>query len=711
MKHRTTVFVSFALILCILVSSLPPVLAAGRPGNQSQSYVAQVGNNKYSTLEEALVAAKSGETVTLLQNVTLTQGQALTVPAGVKLSISGRTLLLPCQGATSVNTSNNSCTAPNGAVGAITPAGEQVYSSLTVETGATVTVSNNGKLVVGGTFSGNSDTHITGGTYGSHSNIYLNGTLNVESSGIVNTYGYILGSGTLEIKSGGILYEPLVITDYRGGTYTAVSYGEHTPMFNSYGLVNVQAKMIVNSGAFLKGYCNVYVSALKDYRPKNPYLSCETTLINSSEALLNLSSGSITLTYETEPTYQSLGRTTIDINGSVDLGGITFISSYNTYNQYLPIPCNFKINVAANSSLKISKKAAILPDGEVVVQPSGSLTVSGSLLVLDGMASKTYRPDACFSQRGLLRVDGTMTIQSNAVFAGIVETTGSGTVVVEKDADLAGSYVDGLLKGQSHTIQYSGIERTATASSTTQIDYPLTARLLDAFRNELVEMTSNTTYYGYSDQAYAAPGFSYKAYAGTADSPTFTDKTSNVTAEMTGAWVDTPNYATVQFYANGGKGVMDNQPIHLGQTETLSENVFTREGYLFTGWSTTPNGNASYTTNIKINNTSANRHSVISLYAVWEEDYIPLNVPGISEAFYHLENGQVVLTLSSGKTGYAILACYDSESGKLLGCDVQALSPDTQLSAAGADTENCTCKLMIVNDSWAPQQAATEFKP
>ena len=69
---------------------------------------------------------------------------------------------------------------------------------------------------------------------------------------------------------------------------------------------------------------------------------------------------------------------------------------------------------------------------------------------------------------------------------------------------------------------------------------------------------------------------------------------------------------TVTFDKNGGIGTMSPQVFRYGEPETLNPNTFTKAGYKFYGWSTTPNGNVMYKDKEEYN-PSKN----ITLYAVW----------------------------------------------------------------------------------------------
>ena len=100
-----------------------------------------------------------------------------------------------------------------------------------------------------------------------------------------------------------------------------------------------------------------------------------------------------------------------------------------------------------------------------------------------------------------------------------------------------------------------------------------------------------------------------------------------------------PTTYTVVFNANGGSGTMENQTIHYctfeqiglggmimidntGENTPLSANAFTKSGYVFSGWSTSPNGAVSFGDKAEVTNLAAAGGS-ITLYAVWapESDF------------------------------------------------------------------------------------------
>ena len=79
-----------------------------------------------------------------------------------------------------------------------------------------------------------------------------------------------------------------------------------------------------------------------------------------------------------------------------------------------------------------------------------------------------------------------------------------------------------------------------------------------------------------------------------------------------------PTTYEVVFDANGGVGSMANQTIDVKAPTALSTNAFTREGYTFKGWSTTPDGAVQYQDVEQVTDL-APAGGTTTLYAVWEK--------------------------------------------------------------------------------------------
>ena len=73
---------------------------------------------------------------------------------------------------------------------------------------------------------------------------------------------------------------------------------------------------------------------------------------------------------------------------------------------------------------------------------------------------------------------------------------------------------------------------------------------------------------------------------------------------------------TVSFNANGGSGSMSDQTITCGIATPLTSNTFTRDNYVFIGWSTTAEGEVEYTNQQAVTDL-AEKNQTMTLYAKW----------------------------------------------------------------------------------------------
>lgn len=78
------------------------------------------------------------------------------------------------------------------------------------------------------------------------------------------------------------------------------------------------------------------------------------------------------------------------------------------------------------------------------------------------------------------------------------------------------------------------------------------------------------------------------------------------------------NKYTIQFVKNGGSGkTMKNMTAAYDRIYVLSANTYTRKGYRFVGWATSPNGKVVYKNRQKVKNLISSDKAVKKLYARW----------------------------------------------------------------------------------------------
>ena len=86
----------------------------------------------------------------------------------------------------------------------------------------------------------------------------------------------------------------------------------------------------------------------------------------------------------------------------------------------------------------------------------------------------------------------------------------------------------------------------------------------------------------------------------------------NYNLSLYAIWRRSEGSAIVSFNANGGSGKMSDQMFVAGESEALSSNTFSRSGYLFMGWATSPTGEIVYNDGEVLSPTED-----MTLYPVW----------------------------------------------------------------------------------------------
>ena len=142
-------------------------------------------------------------------------------------------------------------------------------------------------------------------------------------------------------------------------------------------------------------------------------------------------------------------------------------------------------------------------------------------------------------------------------------------------------------------------------------------------------------------------------------------------------------FYTVEYDANGGTGEMPKSVHELGVSSSLFENKFTKTGYTFTGWNTSPDGKgATYTDEFLITSNIAAASETVTLYAQWKANsytvMLDLNGGTDSITSMEVEYDNLYGTLPSpNKTGYTFAGWKLGET---------TITSDTKVSYAGTHT-------------------------
>ena len=118
-------------------------------------------------------------------------------------------------------------------------------------------------------------------------------------------------------------------------------------------------------------------------------------------------------------------------------------------------------------------------------------------------------------------------------------------------------------------------------------------------------------------------------------------------------------FYTVEYDANGGIGEMPKSVHELGVSSSLFEKKFTKDGYTFNGWNTSPDGKGvTYTDNFLITSDIAAAGETVTLYAQWIPTPYTVKWNNVTGCTIKVErtsspNGKASLgTLNSGDTVY-----------------------------------------------------------
>lgn len=165
------------------------------------------------------------------------------------------------------------------------------------------------------------------------------------------------------------------------------------------------------------------------------------------------------------------------------------------------------------------------------------------------------------------------------------------------------------------------------------------------------------------------------------------------------------NNYTINFNANGGNGTMSALAMTYDQSKSLTNNTFTRSGYVFAGWATSANGSVAYANGAAVKNLTSEANGSVTLYAVWEDlQYIvTFNANGGNGTMQNMAfvgNEQKNLSKNAFvKTGYHFMGWATSANGSVVYTDGAKVGALTQ-------TNNATINLYAV---WAINEYTVVF--
>ena len=538
--------------------------------------VFDVNGAKFTDLNEAneYAVTNSLSKIVLLSDGTLNSG-SYTISSGV-------TLLIPfdsaytCYTTTPANT-GNVWTAPS------------VYKTLTMAEGASITV--DGAISVSAKHYAYGQNG-AGAPCGKYGYIYMNSgsSITVNSGGGMYVYGYVSGDGTVTAKPGATVYENMQICDFRGGSATSSMNNNPQKIFplNQYFIQNIEAKLILESGADEYIYTSIYAASTAT--------STAVHFIGNEGAMFSVAEGG----YFTKQYLPDKDRLEISVNGNAQINNLTLQVmgiTVSSSNYVLPINNCMTLNVLSGTT-QITQDVALLAGVQVNIADGATVQVKegASLYVYDAdewtkanyasnakFKTVLYSPTRTYTRKASDLIDARIDMNGTLQSDGYVYTTAGGADITSSEG--TGKFI--LTNGAgTETVTYMYKDYT-----TDYDEIPITSAKLH-----------NGSQYVGTEEEYtlsdgAAAGSTY--YWNSSDSKwKLEDETETV---------------TITFDANEGQGSMEPQTVEGGVDAVLTGNSFTREHYTFKEWNTAPDGSGiSYADGATVNFTEDT-----ILYAIW----------------------------------------------------------------------------------------------
>ena len=402
----------------------------------------KVGNSTFSTLPEAISAAKTGDVIILMDNYTLPAG-TYTIPAGV-------TFQIPYN---SVNTLVKSMDERNRSGDKVhcvdTYTTPTAYRTLTMATGAEIILKGEMSLSAQQSASGGRNGMPTGPV--SFVRMNSGSKITVENGATLYAWGYITGSGSVEAKSGATVYEDFQLADWRGGNATsgmvvnATKY--HVFPMSQYYVQNIEVPLTLHAGAIEKAYMSAAITMVGIQGSDLPF-------VGEEGSMFKLSSGYIVKDY-----IEGTGRLKIESYGDVSVTPITLemelvalvgVQKLNTADMVMAINGNMTVDVKSGN-ISIAQDIALLPGSEFYIREGVTckLTNNKKIIAYDnddwgnyvGSLNQRYialpyvpggNGTTGREKDALIQIDGTVDVSAGSIYTtshgADVYSTGTGVV-------------------------------------------------------------------------------------------------------------------------------------------------------------------------------------------------------------------------------------------------------------------------------------------
>lgn len=387
----------------------------------------------------------------------------------------------------------------------------RVYSCLNIPKSIALIFNSGTELRIGGVLN-------TSGYVGYRGVVMNNGTITLESSSILYSYGFLKGTGVVNIKSGATAYDIMRMFDWPGGSAGSSMASSAFPII-AWSAHNISCPTKIFKGATLKGYSSLSVSLIGYKKPEFTIIGASSS---TKDCLFRPTSSAVSTDYIykagssannslntsiTESNQTRGQKDIVKIYGDYEDNALKISVSIYTFSTSTSkaVPLSYMdITVASNSALNISTSSYVFLLGtKLEVEENATLNVSGSAFVvfdrMSGTTNDTAIVNPWFATTYCTNVENSVLILNGTL-------TGTGTV--------AGNIITEVFGAQSSISKYS-ISSLTMKKDASSADDVLTE-----------------TFYSYGDVGDTS-SFSYT---------TFTDGTAYISTTLDGEEVEDKDY-------------------------------------------------------------------------------------------------------------------------------------------------------------------------
>lgn len=393
--------------------------------------------NNYYTIEDALFNSKSGDTVEFISTAKEVSFAPLDIATAIYADNAYRTVKA---GVTLKLASDEDSSAKigkptygNGVGNYVDTDSSKIKQKLILNESTVLEVYGN--ILIQGLLGVNGP-GLSGHTSGNHSQIINNGTINLNSGANLDLRGYIKGTGTIEVRSGAIVYSPFVVYDYRGGTNTKTVYEKaKIAPFRIYEMPNIQCNYSILYGAEHKGYLDLYAS--------DQHRTAVATIFGKGSAMMIMEDSTAHITTTYEKTGNLIGETTLTMTGKVKMGvlkiKVTTTVTVAMNEVRFPMPWNFTINIGDGlnpTTFTLPDDYKMMTGATVNVKKSATVNLTGTLLIYKSFTDTPFG-GTVYPNKGEAKLNVEGVVNAIGGIAGEVHGINGGKVIIGNKAILS----------------------------------------------------------------------------------------------------------------------------------------------------------------------------------------------------------------------------------------------------------------------------------